>query len=100
MCQTYDFLIARGNDRWDDDRRPTTRMEATRPGTGARFFLSSGDTRLGVVCDAQESTRSCVDAALTLFDRLRPQQGATPSTPPQPLLRKVGDWDRFAAQRM
>jgi hypothetical protein len=81
----YDRGGRRGDDdRRDDERGPTTRMEAARPGTGARFFLRSGDTRLGVVCDARESTRSCVDAALTLFDRLRSQQGATPSAPPQP----------------
>jgi hypothetical protein len=38
---------------------------------GARFMLRNGDTRLGVVCDSGESMRSCVDAALTLFDRVR-----------------------------
>jgi hypothetical protein len=80
----YDRGGRRGDDRSDDDRGPAMRMETTRPGTGARFFLRSGDTRLGVVCDARESTRSCVDAALTLFDRLRSQQGATPSAPPPP----------------
>src|ERR687888_886469 len=38
-------------------------------GRGARFFVRSGDTRLGVICDQRESTRACVDAALTMFDR-------------------------------
>ena len=40
-------------------------------GGGARFFLRSGDTRLGVVCDRGESMRNCVEAALTLFDKIR-----------------------------
>jgi hypothetical protein len=38
---------------------------------GARFFLRSGDTRLGVVCDREESMRNCVEAALILFDKVR-----------------------------
>ena len=40
-------------------------------GGGARFFIRSGETRLGVVCDRGESMRNCVDAALTLFDKIR-----------------------------
>src|SRR5215207_3574789 len=44
-------------------------------GGGARFFLRSGETRLGVVCDTAESMRNCVDAAMTLFDKVR--QGAS-----------------------
>jgi hypothetical protein len=58
---------------------------------GARFFLRSGETRLGVVCDTAESMRNCVDAAMTLFDKVRQgalgTSGATggPSTPaPRP----------------
>ena len=54
--------------------------------TGARFVLRSGDTRLSVVCASRESTRTCVDAALMLFDRVRSQQGGTASTtPPAPV---------------
>jgi len=50
---------------------------------GAGFFLQSGDTRLAVRCDQNESMRACVDAATTLLDRVRalPTSGA-PATPP------------------
>jgi hypothetical protein len=40
---------------------------------GARFFFRSGDARFAVFCDDRESTRTCVDAALTIFDHVRPQ---------------------------
>ena len=50
---------------------------------GAGFWLRSGETRLGVRCDPNESMRACVDAATTLLDRMRllPASGAT-ATPP------------------
>ena len=56
---------------------------------GASFFVRSGDIRLGVRCDERESMRSCVDAALTLFDKVRSQQGTSssstgPSSPAPP----------------
>jgi len=44
---------------------------------GARFFLRSGDTRLRIVCSDQESTQTCVDAAVRLFERV---QAASPRT--------------------
>ena len=37
----------------------------------AGFFLRIGDTRLAVRCDEDESMRSCVDAAMTLLERVR-----------------------------
>ena len=50
---------------------------------GAGFWLQSGDTRLGVRCNRDESMRACVDAATTLLDKVRslPASGAT-ATPP------------------
>jgi hypothetical protein len=60
-----------------------------RSGRGARFFLRSGDTQLRVICGDEESTRACVDAALTMFDRVQSRStsssgpsSSTPSTPP------------------
>ena len=38
---------------------------------GARFFVRSGENSVGIVCDSGDSMRSCVDAALTLWDRVR-----------------------------
>ena len=61
--------------REDDDR--------DRPGRGARFFLRSGDTQLRVVCGDGESTRACVDAALSMFDRVQSQARTTPGSPPR-----------------
>jgi hypothetical protein len=72
---------------WDHHRGGSRRDDDEEPGRGARFFLRSGDTQIRVVCDQRESTRACVDAALTMFDRVRSQQGttgsATPATPGQ-----------------
>ncbi len=92
----------RDDDRrgWRDDRRESRDREDMRGrsmrdddddtghGRAARFFLRSGDTRVAVRCDDQESMRACVDATLTLFDRMRTQQGPTSgstSTAPTPL---------------
>jgi hypothetical protein len=69
-----EYRQERGRDR-DDDHRWHHRGGF---GGGARFFIRSGETRLGVVCDRGESMRTCVDAALTLFDRIR--QGAPSGT--------------------
>ena len=80
----------RDRDRDDDDDGREYREERSRhrddhhgwhggfgkAGGGARFFMRSGDTRLGVACDRGESMRNCVDAAITLFDRIR-QAGAS-----------------------
>jgi hypothetical protein len=87
----------RDRDREDDDRRDYRGEERYRDhddhhgwhrgrGGGARFFMRSGDTRLGVVCDRNESMRNCVDAAITLFDRLRQAapSGGSPSPSPRP----------------
>lgn len=67
----------------DDDEEG----RGSRDGRGARFFLRSGDTQLRVVCGNRESTQTCVDAALRMFDRMQSQQGTaarTPSAPAQP----------------
>src|SRR3954469_22802387 len=78
----------RDDDRagWRDDRGTISRDrddpssmrddERGHRAGSASFFLRSGDTRLSVRCDERESMRSCVDAALLLFDRVRPQQAA------------------------
>jgi len=73
----------RYHQRWNNDRGRSVRDDDDdQPGRGARFVLRSGDSRLSVMCDSRESTRSCVDAALTLFDRVRSQQNTSGSTPP------------------
>ncbi len=50
---------------------------------GSRFFLRSGDTQLRVVCGDRELTRSCVDAALLMLDRVKEQSSTTraPTSP-------------------
>jgi hypothetical protein len=94
MVASASVAQAQGRDRDrddDDDYRREYREERGRDrddyhrwhrrggfGGGARFFIRSGETRLGVVCDRGESMRTCVDAALTLFDRIR--QGAPSGT--------------------
>lgn len=57
-----------------------------RPEHGAHFFLRSGDTQLRIVCGSRESTQTCVDAALRLFERVQSQQGtgSRTSTTPAP----------------
>jgi hypothetical protein len=69
-------MMMRGdNDRDDEDRRDDN------SGSGSRFYLRSGDTQLRVVCGDRESTRSCVDAALMMFDRIQPQSGSRSPSP-------------------
>ena len=65
----------------DDWRGRSMRDDDDEPGRSraARFFLRSGDTRVAVRCDDRDSTRACVDATLTLFDRIKSQ---TPSSGP------------------
>ena len=83
-----------GWDRDQDRRRGPMMMREDRDDSdwwerGARFFLRSGDTQLRIVCGNRESTQSCVDAALRMFDRLqsqtnaRPPASTTPAQPPQ-----------------
>lgn len=50
-------------------------------GGGARFMLRSGDTRLAVRCDSQESMRACVDATITLMDKARSLGSSAPAAP-------------------
>ena len=78
-----------GWDRDQDRRRGPMMMREDRDDSdrwerGARFFLRSGDTQLRIVCGNRESTQSCVDAALRMFDRLQSQTSTRPpaSTPP------------------
>lgn len=68
------------NDRRGSGMRDDGDDDSSR-GSGARFFLRSGDAQLRVVCGDRESTQACVDAALRMFDRVQSQQG-TPSRPP------------------
>ena len=51
-------------------------------GQGARFVIRSGDTQLRVVCSGEESTQACVDAAVTLYERVQPQRSPRPGNPP------------------
>ena len=74
----------------DRDRRRSQMMmredrdDSDRSERGARFFLRSGDTQLRIVCGNRESTQSCVDAALRMFDRLQSQTNARPPASTQP----------------
>jgi len=72
--------------RWDrdrDDRRGRFMRDDDdgRSGGGSRFYLRSGDTQLRVVCGDREPTRTCVDAALMMFERVQSQQGAAARAP-------------------
>lgn len=50
----------------------------------ARFVLRSGEARMAVRCDDRESMRACVDAAMTLFDKVRTQQGSSSTSSTSP----------------
>src|SRR6476619_4656812 len=80
-------------DRDRDDRRPYDGRRSYHgwDGSGgsrggARFWLRSGDVRLGVRCDPNEPMRACLDAAMTLLDKARslPSASATSAPPPSP----------------
>jgi hypothetical protein len=67
----------------DDLRGRSTRDEdGGHYARSASFFLRSADTRLGVRCDERESMRSCVDAALSLFDKVHSLPGTSSTSPP------------------
>src|SRR4051794_4761321 len=69
---------ARGRDGWQDDERGGA-------GRGARFMLRNGDAVVAVRCDGSEPMRACVDATLTLLDRVRSlPPAASPGTSPGP----------------
>ena len=67
----------------DDDDRGERRSR------GARFMMRTGDSMIDVRCDPGESMRSCVDATMTLMDRVRSLPPATtnpgtgPASPPR-----------------
>src|SRR3954467_11869907 len=71
----------RGRDQWHDDERGGG-------GRGARFMIRNGDAVVAVRCDGSESMRACVDATLTLLERVRALPAAPTSSPgpgsPQP----------------
>jgi hypothetical protein len=69
-----------GRDR--DDMRSRSMRDDDEGGRSrpARFALRSGDARLSVRCDDRESMRACLDATLTLFDKIRTQQAAPPGS--------------------
>ena len=62
---------ARERDGWHDDERGG-------PGRGARFMLRNGDAVVAVRCDGSEPMRACVDATLTLLERVRSMPPAPP----------------------
>ena len=43
---------------------------------GAAFFLRHGDSVVAVRCDPQDSMRACVDATLTLLERVKSVQSS------------------------
>ncbi len=53
-------------------------MMGPRPAMGALFNVQVGDARVTVRCAVRENTSACVDAAVSLVNRLR--AGASPST--------------------
>lgn len=73
-----DYSFRRGREDMGRDDRDEARR-------GARFMIRSGDTTINVRCDGGESMRACVDATLSLVERVRPQPAATnPSANPAP----------------
>jgi len=54
-------------------------MMGMRPPMGALFNVQVGDARVTVRCAVREETSACVDAAVSLVNRLR--QGASASAP-------------------
>jgi hypothetical protein len=78
-----------GRGSWREDRHWGRGMEDDNQSSGskrgARFMVRSGDARVAVRCDQSESMRACVDATLTLFERVRSGGSATsPSTGSNP----------------
>ena len=71
-------IMREDNDDDDGDARDN------RPGRGARFFLRSGDTQLRIVCGERESTQTCVDAALRMFERVQSQAPSRAPAAPAP----------------
>jgi hypothetical protein len=43
---------------------------------GAGFFMRNGDNVVAVRCDPQDSMRACVDATLTLLERVKSAQSS------------------------
>ncbi len=60
-----------------DDGDGQDRGDARR---GARFMVRSGDTAVSVRCDGGEPMRACVDATVTLIERMRSLPAAASST--------------------
>src|SRR4051794_29091417 len=72
----------RERDGWHDDERGGS-------GRGARFMIRNGDAVVAVRCDGSEPMRACVDATLTLLERVRsmppaPTSGPGPGSPQPP----------------
>ncbi|CAH1654836.1 Eukaryotic translation initiation factor 4B [Hyphomicrobiales bacterium] len=61
------------------EMRDHERGDQDMSGGGSGFLIRSGDIRLAVRCGDRETMRSCVDAALMLFDRV--QSRATAEKP-------------------
>jgi hypothetical protein len=77
-----EYRDERGRHREDDENwRGDRAGRFGRRAGGARFFIRSGETRLGVVCSAEESMRNCVDAALNLLSRARQAGSEAPPAP-------------------
>jgi hypothetical protein len=72
------------SDQWDrnrDEDRGSRMSDDERPGRGARFFLRNGDAQLRIVCGNRDTTQTCVDSALRLFDRVQSQPRTGSSSP-------------------
>jgi hypothetical protein len=69
----------RDGGRWRDMMRDDDHFGRRGGGPGARFMVRSGDAVVAVRCDGSESMRACVDATLTLLERVRASPaGAAP----------------------
>lgn len=53
-------------------------------GGGARFYLKAGDREFRVRCGDDDSTRECVDAALTMFRAVQDSTRSTSLSPGTP----------------
>jgi len=70
----------RDRGRWRDMMKDEDHPGRRGGSSGARFMVRSGDAMVAVRCDGSESMRACVDATLTLLERVRssPAGGSAP----------------------
>lgn len=67
------------SDDWDQDQSQSEGRSSN--ARGASFYLKSGDKEFRVDCGDDDSTRECVDAALTMFREIQKPVAAASATP-------------------